>query len=277
MHSAVCNFAKQRSGIMDFSSYHGSGYWYWGKACFDKETGVYEVMGQPQTCKDYLVDIHYRMQASIREDTWTDEQKNDVCYWIGFPNDAIKERFLKNVVLHLNAWEKKHRLQKTTVEMFEVTDSYNHKINLAFIRGSKMWGRTTYARGFYLSMVRLMGYWEDWNVDSMMNVITDRSNPYGNCNEKIYFQRMGTTEARMFDKLYQNPRIMMEKLPDTHNITGYSKEVLSLGHGVTGFFFALQYYIRRAAGAVDSIYHLPNSIQWKIADKLYKEVLSEAN
>ena len=107
-------------------------------------------MTKQVSCKDYLMDIHFRQSHHLAMNNWKKEEVEDMCYYMHI-NDPFEEAALiKNVKEFLNVYEKRHRLIRTTVKNGSIGD-----YRVLFIRASQMWAKTCIARSFYLSLLRM--------------------------------------------------------------------------------------------------------------------------
>ena len=202
--------------------------WQWGKAHqIDEET--FEVAQYPVTCKDYIMDMFI---LNRHDDMVPREYLEDNCFYLFIPTKR-REKFTKNVVEFLNVYEEKHGFSPTKVHV--MTEGYKSKTRQPYvITGDKKWLKNPFMTSFYLSMVRMCGYYKDMSLTNLgVDTTTD---PYYKCNETKYFERLKPASQYAYTKIWENPNLLDIELPNKN--TGYPKNVY-VGHGMCGIIYLL--------------------------------------
>lgn len=203
--------------------------WYpqcWGKACY--KDGAYHIMTKPISCKDYLMDIHFRQSHLLVMNNWKKEEVEDMCYYMHINGSFEEAALINNVKNFLNVYEKKHRLIRTIVEIGNIGD-----YQVLFIRASQMWAKTCIARSFYLSLLRMCIFINN----PAINDTADLLNNMDNCTDKIYITQYSNIDLRKeFDIFFKKPRLLMKGL--------YAGQENTMGmvHGQTGLIHQLYMY-----------------------------------
>jgi len=219
----MCAMLKQTSLlIQNLANYNNSTEFYWGKA--HKDNNDFTIMSMLTTCKDYLVDIQYRNSGHITKSDWTKEQLQSNCYYIIFPTQEHKNRFLSNIVNWLNPYEEKYGITKTVATPVE---NYTKTI---VIEGGTEWTINTCARSFYLSFIRLCAYITEEQLSDAIN-----GNLRYYCNETSYFSSMMKEGRKIYQYIWNNPKELFITPTDKQNNTLY--EITDLSHGCTGPFY----------------------------------------
>ena len=209
----------------------------WCKAHTTEEND-FVVMGAFRSCKDYMIDLHYRHQTHTVVDNWTKEQINEVCYILRLPS-AHDETFEHNVVNFLNKIEKDSRFKRTTFTKFSnyKWDENEEAQTFYAIKASVMWGKNLVMRSHFLSLLRMCAFLK---VGKTVTATKDfEQNQIVGNKDVDTFYNLTETARRFYIHCMYNPRILL-KNPHNLEITGYTKEKQML-HGMCGLFYSLRY------------------------------------
>ncbi len=214
--------------FLDVTDFKNRCTWYdfiWGKAT--TLDGVWQLMGRPESCKDYIMDTyHYTTDCDHLDRTlWTEEEVQSPHLYVYPKRKGAK--FLKGIKEFLNPYEIKHGFTPTTVKK----GAFAGKI-LYLITHDAKWCKTLIARSYYYSMLRICAYIDTTlptnNTKELLKAIYGTSLP-----EYYYISRV---KEEYFDIFYQDPTILLKG-----TYTGFPKEY-SLSHGCTGLFWNTQLY-----------------------------------
>ena len=201
---------------------------YWAKGC-KREGNVIIPQTCFLTCKDYLTDFQFKENTHTYKRTeWTPEEISENVYILVFPTEGYKIRFLSNIATYLHPLELKNRLKKTKVTDASVTGVTSR--NTVVVEGSQQWSKNVTILSCYLSILRICASQEHLTSDNIGE--SERNNA---CSEFQYMKDLTPQQRTLVQHVFNNPRLLMTKMPATVRNTGFST-IRYESHGTSGIF-----------------------------------------